>query len=171
MSFEKYISSLDAELQLWRQGETVPKDKWVQSSSGPTSKTEQRARPDTPSRAPSDLLRSDTPSRPDSRIGERSSTPSIILEKDEREEFLRRENELQDQLTEKETQAANAERILLEVREELKSYKEGTLRTTKESEALSDKFNKTQLELQKLSYQSKRGHHNDGQSERGQLGA
>lgn len=155
MSFEKYISSLDAELQLWRQGETVPKDKWVQSSSGPTSKTEQRARPDTPSRAPSDLLRSDTPSRPDSRVGERSSTPSIILEKDEREEFLRRENELQDQLTEKETQAANAERILLEVREELKSYKEGTLRTTKESEALADKFNKTQLELQKLSYQSK----------------
>ncbi|OCT47021.1 Kinesin heavy chain [Cladophialophora carrionii] len=155
MTFEKYIASLDAEVQMWRKGETVPKEKWVPPLSGAGQKTEARARPDTPSRAPSDLLRSDTPSRPDSRAGERSSTPSIILEKDEREEFLRRENELQDQLTEKETQAANAERSLQEAREELKSYKEGAMRTAKENEIMADKLNKTQLELQKLSYQGK----------------
>lgn len=153
MSFEKYIASLDFELQLWRKGETVPKERWVIPLGG--SKPESRARPDTPSRAPSDLLRSDVPSRPDSRTGERSSTPSLILEKDEREEFLRRENELQDQLSEKETQAANAERSLQEVREELKSYKESALRASKENETTADKLNKTQLELQKLSYQSK----------------
>ncbi|KIV95231.1 hypothetical protein PV10_02908 [Exophiala mesophila] len=155
ISFERYIASLDSELQLWRSGETVAKDKWVQPLAGLSSRTDSKTRPETPSRTPSDLLRSDTPNRPDSRMGERSSTPSIILEKDEREEFLRRENELQDQLTEKETQVANAERSLQEAREELKTYKEGSLRTTKENELLSDKFNKTQLELQKLSYQSK----------------
>ena len=155
MSFEKYISSLDAEVQLWRKGETVPKERWVLALGSASQKSETRPRPDTPSRGPSDLLRSDTPSRPDSRAGERSSTPSIILEKDEREEFLRRENELQDQLTERETQAANAERSLQEAREELKSYKEGAMRSTKENETIADKFNKTQLELQKLSYQSK----------------
>lgn len=155
MTFEKYISSLDAEVQLWRKGETVPRDKWVPALGSAAQKPDAKARPDTPSRAPSDLLRSDTPTRPDSRTGERSSTPSIILEKDEREEFLRRENELQDQLTERETQAANAERSLQEAREELKSYKEGALRATKENESIADKFNKTQLELQKLSYQSK----------------
>ncbi|OAP59272.1 hypothetical protein AYL99_06570 [Fonsecaea erecta] len=155
MTFEKYIASLDSELQLWRKGETVPREKWVPPLGGSGQKSETKARPDTPSRAPSDLLRSDTPSRPDSRAGERSSTPSIILEKDEREEFLRRENELQDQLTEKETQAANAERSLQEAREELKSYKEGAMRTAKENETMADKLNKTQLELQKLSYQSK----------------
>ncbi|KIW65957.1 hypothetical protein PV04_08170 [Phialophora macrospora] len=155
MTFEKYIASLDAEVQIWRRGETVPKEKWVPPLVGAGQKSEVRARPDTPSRAPSDLLRSDTPSRPDSRAGERSSTPSIILEKDEREEFLRRENELQDQLTEKETQAANAERSLQEARDELKSYKEGAMRTAKENEIMADKLNKTQLELQKLSYQGK----------------
>lgn len=151
MTFEKYISSLDAEVAQWRRGETVPKESWVPSLS---SKTETKPKPETP-RAPSDLLRSETPSRPDSRMGERSSTPSIILEKDEREEFMKRENELQDQLSEKESQAATAERSLQEARDELKSYKEGALRTTKENEVMQDKFNKTQMELQKLSFQSK----------------
>ncbi|ETN41020.1 uncharacterized protein HMPREF1541_02953 [Cyphellophora europaea CBS 101466] len=151
VTFEKYITSLDAEVQLWRKGESVPQDKWVAPLSG--AKTEVKPRTETPSRQ--DQLRAETPSRPDSRTGERSSTPSIILEKDEREEFLRRENELQDQLTEKESQAASLERSLQEAREELKSYKEGALRTTKENETMQDKLNKTQMELQKLSFQSK----------------
>ena len=151
MSFEKYIASLDAEVAMWRKGETVPKDSWVLPLS---AKGESKARTES-TRAPSDLLRSETPSRPDSRMGERSSTPSIIMEKDEREEFMKCENELQDQLSEKESQAANAERALQEAREELKSYKEGALRTTKDNEVMQDKFNKTQMELQKLSFQSK----------------
>ena len=153
MTYKDYIGSLDAEVQRWRKGETVPQDMWVPPPKGAGQRSEAKARPDTPSRAPSDLLRSDTPSRPDSRGGERSSTPSVILEKDEREEFLRRENELQDQLAEKETQASTAERSLQEAREELKSYKEGAMRTTKENESLADKVNKAQLELQKISYQ------------------
>jgi kinesin family member 5 len=155
MTFEKYISTLDAEVQLWRKGETVPREQWVPPLGGSTQKTEAKSRPETAPRAPSDLLRSETPSRPDSRAGERSSTPSIILEKDEREEFLRRENELQDQLAEKETQAADAERTLRELREELKSYKEGHLRSTRDHESTTDRLNKAELELQKLNYQSK----------------
>ncbi len=151
MSFEKYIASIDSEVAQWRRGETVPMESWVPSLS---SKGESKPRPEA-SRAASDLLRSETPSRPDSRMGERSSTPSIIVEKDEREEFMRRENEFQDQLSEKETQVANAERSLQEARDELKSYKEGSLRTTKDNEAMQDRLNKTQMELQKLSFQSK----------------
>ena len=156
MTFQTYISSLDSEVQQWRKGESVPKEKWVAPLSGAgAGPRAEKLRPDTPSRTPSDLLRSDTPNRPDSRFGDRASTPSIILEKDEREEFLRRENELQDQLMEKETLAANAERSLLEAREELRSYKENTLRATKENEIMTDKLNKTQMELQKLSFQGR----------------
>jgi kinesin family member 5 len=157
ITFEKYIASLDSELQQWRNGESVPKEKWVPPLTGSTSTTRQepRPRPDTPSRLQLDMIRSETPSRPDSRMGERSSTPSILMDKDEREEFLRRENELQDQLTERETQAAIAERSLQEVREELRSLKEGAARTNKENEILGDKLNKTQMELQKLSFQGR----------------
>jgi kinesin family member 5 len=151
MSFEKYITSLDAEIQQWRRGENVPQDRWVPPLAG--GKAEPKARTETPSRQ--DQLRAETPSRPDSRTGERSSTPSIIMEKDERDEFMRRENELQDQVTEKETQVANLERSLQEAREELKTYKDAALRTTKENEGLQDRVNKTQMELQKLSFQSK----------------
>ena len=151
MSFEKYIQSLDAEIQSWRRGESVPQEKWVPPLSG--GKTETRVRAETPSRP--DQLRAETPSRPDSRTGERSSTPSIILEKDERDDFMRRENELQDQLAEKESQATNLERAVKDLREELQTYKDGALRSTKENESMQDKFNKTQMELQKLSFQGK----------------
>jgi kinesin family protein 5 len=156
ITFEKYIASLDGEVQLWRRGETVPKEQWVPSlSSGKTNTLEARPRPGTPSRSQTDLLRSETPARPDSRTGDRSSTPSMILEKDEREEFIRRENELQDQLAEKETQAATAEKGLQETREELRTLREGQMRVNKENEAMADKVNKTQMELQKLLFQGK----------------
>lgn len=159
MKFEQYIALAEAELALWRKGESVPSDKWVKSmtSSPTTAKSETRSRPDrpeTPSRLlSSDHLRSETPSRPDSRTGDRASTPSIILERDERDEFMRRENELQDQLAEKETQAANAERSLQELKDELRQYRDSQARMSKENETFQDTLNKAQMELQKLSFQ------------------
>ncbi|RMZ92214.1 hypothetical protein DV736_g518, partial [Chaetothyriales sp. CBS 134916] len=89
------------------------------------------------------------------RTAERSSTPTIVLDRDERDDFLRRENELQDQVAEKETQAANAERSLLEARQELRAYQDSALRTTRENEAMQDRLNKAEMEVQKLSFQSK----------------
>jgi kinesin family protein 5 len=158
LTFEKYIASLDVELQHWRNGEVVPKEQWTPSltSSATVNLSESRPpRPETPSRLHSDSLRADTPSRPDSRTGDRSSTPSIIVEKDEREEYLRRENELQDQIAEKETQVANAERAFQEAKDELRSLKDGSIRLSKENESMTDRLNKAEMELQKLSFQSK----------------
>ncbi|KAK5069927.1 hypothetical protein LTR64_007891 [Lithohypha guttulata] len=158
LSFKQYIKSLDAEVSLWRSGQTVPQEQWAKpsapSSVSTKSETKSKAeRPDTPSRLLSDHLRSDTPSRPDSRTGDRASTPSIILEKDEREEYIRRENELQDQLTEKENQAAAAERALQEIKEEMRSYHETQARMSKENESIADKLNRAQMELQKISFE------------------
>ena len=108
---------------------------------------------DSPSRL-QETARSETP-RPDSRVGDRSSTPSLVLEKDEREEFLRRENEFQDQLSEKESHIVNVERSLREARDELKSMKENGARTGKDNERLGTEVNELRMQLEKVSYESK----------------
>ncbi|TLS28695.1 hypothetical protein PpBr36_01272 [Pyricularia pennisetigena] len=154
-SFEKYIVSLEGEVQLWRSGETVPKDKWVppRSADGaaPATKGAPPARPATPSRLVAETAsRSETPA-----LTERSGTPSIPLEKDEREEFLRRENELQDQLAEKESQATNAERQVREMKEELTILKEHDGKLGKENERLMSEQNELKLQFERINFESK----------------
>ena len=62
-------------------------------------------------------LRGDLDSRP--------QTPTVVgLDKDEREDFLRRENELSDQLAEKESALVASEKSLKEARDELTFLKE-----------------------------------------------
>ena len=55
----------------------------------------------------------------------RPQTPTVIgLDKDEREEFLKRENELSDQLAEREGALVAAEKLVKELKEELAFLKE-----------------------------------------------
>ncbi len=55
----------------------------------------------------------------------RPQTPTVVaLEKDEREEFLRRENELSDSLAERESALVAAEKLIKELKEELAFLKE-----------------------------------------------
>jgi hypothetical protein len=62
-------------------------------------------------------LRGDLDSRP--------QTPTVVgLEKDEREDFLRRENELSDALAEKESALVTASKLVGELKEELTFLKE-----------------------------------------------
>lgn len=152
-NFETYISNLEGELQLWRAGEAVPKERWTPAIS--ENVAPKPPRPATPSRLQTELIRAETPSRPDSRTGDRSSTPSIVLEKDEREEFLRRENELQDQIAEKESYISNVERSLQEAKEELRNLKESSARTGKDNEKLNTEMNELKMQLEKVSYESK----------------
>lgn len=157
-NFETYISALESEVNVWRSGDAVPKDSWTPARGTEIAggaKAEARApRPSTPSRL-QDVSRSETPTRPDSRVGDRSSTPSIILEKDEREEFLRRENELQDQIAEKESHIVNVERGLRETRDELRSFKENSARSGKDNDKLNTEVNELRMQLEKVSYESK----------------
>ena len=151
-TFQSYISNLEGEVQLWRAGESVPKDRWVPSlaadGTGATKAPPRDARPSTPSRLAAEP-RAETPTL------ERSSTPSIPLEKDEREEFLRRENELQDQLAEKETQATNAEKQLRETKEELSILKEHDSKIGKENERLTADVNEFKMQLERLTFEGK----------------
>ena len=159
MTYETYVSTLEGEVQSWRSGETVPKNRWASPLVGDSVagiRTESRAqRPGTPSRLQSDIGRAETPSRSESRLGDRSSTPSIVLDKDEREEFLRRENELQDQIAEKETQVSSAERGLKEAKEELQSLKENSNRTMRDNEKLQSEVNELRMQLERVAFEGR----------------
>ena len=78
-------------------------------------------------------LRGDLESRP--------QTPTVIgLDKDEREEFLRRENELSDTLAEKESALSTADKLVKELKEGLAFLKEQEASVNKVSATLSGKF-------------------------------
>jgi kinesin family protein 5 len=154
-TYENYIASLEGEVQQWRAGETVPKEKWVpplseHGAAGARAEASKAARPSTPSRLLSDRSGAETPGGL-----ERAGTPSLPLEKDEREEFLRRENELQDQLAEKETQAANMERQLREAKEELATLKETSAKLSKDNERLTSESNEFKMQLERLAFENK----------------
>ena len=154
-NFESYISNLESEVQQWRAGEVVSKEQWVSPMAADgvaaaKSDARQAARPATPSRLTTES-RSETPLPP----SERSGTPSIVLEKDEREEFLRRENELQDQLAERESQATVAEKQLRETKEELAYLKDHDTKVGKENEKLTTETNEFKMQLERLNFESK----------------
>lgn len=148
-TFENYIVNLEGEVQQWRSGETVPKDKWVPPLSADGVAKALPARPSTPSKLLPDS-RAETPG-----IAERSGTPSIPLDKDEREEFLRRENELQDQLTEKESIAVSAEKALRDTKDELAVIKEHDGKLGKENERLNSEVNEVKMQLERLNFEGK----------------
>ena len=150
-TFENYVQSLDAELQQWRAGDSVPREKWAPPLAGAGIA---RAEPSTPRPStPSRLIagsRAETPA-----ASERSATPSLPLDKDERDEFLRRENELQDQIAEKETQIAAIEKQLRDDKEELLYLKERDTKTHRENEKLTSEVNEFKMQLERLSFEGK----------------
>lgn len=158
MTYENYVSSLEGEVQSWRSGEAVPKEKWalpLHAGGLAGARGDSRpGRPGTPSRL-QEVGRSETPSRSESRAGDRASTPSIVFEKDEREEFLRRENELQDQVAEKESQLSRTERALREAKEELHYLKENSSRTGRNNERLGSEVNELKMQLERVAFESK----------------
>jgi kinesin family member 5 len=121
--YQKYIAALEAEIAIWRSGGHVEQSEWATSDKpvapkkAPTSPTPSSTRSMTPVNPALEGLRSEIDSRP--------QTPTVIgLEKDEREEFLKRENELSDQLAERESALVAAKKLVEELREELAFLKE-----------------------------------------------
>lgn len=149
-TFEQYVLTLDAEVQQWRSGEAVPREKWAPplEGAGIARAKAQPPRPSTPSRLTTES-RAETPA-----ISERSATP-IGLERDEREEFLRRENELQDQIAEKESQIVAVEKTLASKTEELTYLKERDSKANRDNEKLTSEVNEFKMQIERLSFESK----------------
>ncbi|KAF9246507.1 kinesin heavy chain [Melanogaster broomeanus] len=150
-----YIQALEAELAIWRSGGTIEQSEWA-TPDKPTGPAAATKKPATPSTA-----RSMTPVNPlleglRSEMDSRPQTPTVIgLDKDEREEFLRRENELSDQLAEKESALATADKLVKELREELAFLKEQEASVSKENKAMSTQLNELRLQLERLDYDNK----------------
>lgn len=124
-NYQKHIAALEAELAIWRSGGLVEEADWV-TLSKPSSVPAKKA-PTSPASIPSS--RSMTPINPAIEslrdLESRPQTPTVVaLEKDEREEFLRRENELSDSLAEKESALTTAEKLVKDLKEELVFLKE-----------------------------------------------
>ncbi|KAF3928811.1 Kinesin-1 [Orbilia brochopaga] len=153
-TFQEYVSSLETEVSVWRGGDQVPKDRWVSPTPAVEAIIHQAAQP--ASAATPRTERGISPSRPDSRADLiRSATPTVMLDKDEKEEFLKRENELQDQIAEKESQTAAAEKIIAALKEELALYKERDKTVGKDNERLTTEVSELKMNLEKVSFESK----------------
>jgi kinesin family member 5 len=157
-NFESYISTLEGEVTLWRNGEAVPKERWtpaLDQGTGASRKPPSTPRAQTPSRLEA-TKGSEVPSRPDSRADlDRAGTPSIPLEKDEKDEFLRRENELQDQVAERESQLSKIEDQLKTSKEELQYFKERDSKSNKENERMTTELNELKMQVEKINFESK----------------
>ena len=131
-SYQKHIAALEAELVIWRSGGHVDQADWATSGKAADStagSSVKRAAASSVASTPAPSSRSMTPVNPAieglRELESRPQTPTVVgLEKDEREEFLRRENELSDQLAEKESALITAEKLIKELKEELAFIKE-----------------------------------------------
>ncbi|GJJ12132.1 hypothetical protein Clacol_006373 [Clathrus columnatus] len=158
-SYQSYIQALEAELAVWRSGGQVePANYAAADKLGiPTSSSKKAAAPSptpsttrsvTPSIPAIESLRGDLDSRP--------QTPTVIgLDKDEREDFLRRENELTDQLAEKEGALVAQQKLVQELREELTFVKESESSLSKENKTLSAQMSELRLRAERLEYDIK----------------
>lgn len=156
-AYQKYIAALEAEVAIWRSGGQVEQSEWVTSDKpggavapkkAPTSPTPSSTRSMTPVNPAVEGLRNDLDSRP--------QTPTVVgLDKDEREEFLKRENELSDQLAERESGLVAARKLIEELKEELVFLKEQEGSLSKENKTMSGQLNELRLQVERLDYDNK----------------
>ena len=126
-SYQKQIAALEAELAVWRAGGAVDPSEYAQITGDKVGST--AAPKKTPTSPTPSTTRSATPVNPALEglkdLDSRPQTPTVVgLDKDEREEFLKRENELSDQLAEREGALVAAEKLVKELKEELAFLKE-----------------------------------------------
>ncbi|KAK9768044.1 hypothetical protein K7432_001631 [Basidiobolus ranarum] len=163
LTFKQYITLLEGELVIWRSGGSVPEEKYA-SMDKITGKN--KTPPAAPATASSptqpELPALVAPPTPTASItpepfgvDSRPMTPAMVLLDDEREEFLKRENELSDQLTDKESELNNQIKLNETLKEEFSFLKDEAMQYAKENKDMILKINELRLQLEKLTYENK----------------
>lgn len=170
LSFQDYTTDLESELHLWRTGDPVPREKWIPhrtiEETSPTPKRNSvvlaardgRSTPTLPmSPIAAVALQRDLSTRSETPSGRTTPTPQgpILLDRDEREEFLKRENELQDSIAEKESALAEQEKALSSLREELGFLKAHEAESGAVTEKLRGEVQEARMGLEKAVFEGK----------------
>ncbi|KAJ1656928.1 hypothetical protein IWQ61_003589 [Dispira simplex] len=175
VTFQAYVGALEGEVKIWRSGGTVPPEEYASlakisggkalgpppsttPSVPPTSPTPSSTTtgsmtlvPSTPT-SPSIFARNSravTPANLDSLVSDefRPMTPAANLADDEREEFLKRENELTDQLAEKESELAHILKQMEQTTDEINFFKEESTALSIENKEINQNFQQVRIEL------------------------
>lgn len=158
-----YSNKLEGELLAWRNGEPPNKDSWITlgaplemkghganssiSLASPTPRSASSlstSRPTTPSH-----FRTNSRSTNYKRasVQDAISLFSGLSEVDTMEEYIRRENELQNQLSQKEAQISQQEQLLFELRNQLKTQKADKAATELRLQVDNLNYEKKELEI------------------------
>ncbi|KAJ2556714.1 hypothetical protein EV175_001821, partial [Coemansia sp. RSA 1933] len=87
-----------------------------------------------------------------SELGSRSGSPTTTMSEDEREEFLRRENEFNDIIADKDHELQETLKECAAMREELGFFKSESSGTTKRNDDLASEAAQLKLELEKVTF-------------------
>ncbi|RIA79335.1 kinesin heavy chain [Glomus cerebriforme] len=135
--FQQYILALESEVDIWRAGNTVPKEKWASMDKVTSSTSDNFA---------IKAVKKD--------IDSQSGTSATILEKYDQEEFLKQENELTDQITKKEV-LISQEKLLDEMKHENVFYKLQEDTIIQENKQMESRLNELKVQLEKVIYENK----------------
>ncbi|KAJ3007907.1 hypothetical protein HKX48_008876 [Thoreauomyces humboldtii] len=144
-SMQTYCHALEKELNVWRSGGTVPEKEWVTALNAAMSAPEVRSvteAPPTP--LPSSIVDAGRP-----------PTPAVAVLDDEREDFLRRENELSDQLAEKEAELERTKVQMQALTEAVDSMRKGDTELANENKALAATVADLHQQVEKLAFENK----------------
>ncbi|GAA5981651.1 hypothetical protein JCM11641_003933 [Rhodosporidiobolus odoratus] len=155
-----YIGLLEQEVSIWRSGGTVDKEQWASMEKAlglKPGELEQLVGPPggkaggaagRPKQPALDRISDGGVSRPETPTGG-------SMDHEEREEFLRRQNEMEDSLAKTESQLSSQEKIIRDLREELTSLKEQETVALSENKSMTGEVADMRLQLEKLVYESK----------------
>ncbi|KAI9303760.1 kinesin heavy chain [Cunninghamella echinulata] len=162
VSYQNYITALEGEITIWRTGGTVPESQWVTlenvdsiKSSSPTAATTTTTALPSPTRATSPT----TPVTNKSLLLDDTSRPStpMALDTDERDRFIKNENELLEQISEKESELSQREKLMNHLQSELNQLKEQEKTLMSEHQKVISELGETKIQLEKVMYENKEG--------------
>lgn len=177
ITFTAYIGALEGEVNVWRTGGTVAQEDWASmekikpgsttskpATSAPTSTPPAKSdsgHPISPSSstsspAPGASSGAASPPSPVAADLSRSSTPApMALADDEREEFLKRENELTDQIAEKESELSAIQESMKTIKEEHDIVLDESKALREENKGMSGELDSLRVELDRVKYEAK----------------